>query len=146
MRIKIFLLILVSIALISCSKDDSNPADTTNDTAYVGTYTGTNSDGKDVSITIGIVNGKANVTKYNFLYTYTGSSGLKNPGTAIGENSVGLAPVNNASFSIVVPSYNDNNSRINGTFTDQTTLTGDYRIDIMGNGQTGTGTFTLKKK
>ncbi|MBN1301643.1 MAG: hypothetical protein JW995_10550 [Melioribacteraceae bacterium] len=99
MKIKVALICILffSASLFCGCSDDDNPVTTV--PKSVGTYEGTNSMNKPVSITIGNIGGDAWVTEYSIEYETTVQNSTLS-GTLASENTDGIVRVNNNTFSI----------------------------------------------
>lgn len=135
---KTLLVIILSLLLVSCS-DDSDPASPT--VAIAGTYSGSSTQGKPVTITISGINGEAYVTSFDFEFAYSSGGGTAS-GSWSETNSEGIVKVDNNSFEISFGSETDN--KLEGTINNNT-INGGFKYYVSATVSTS-AEFTLNKE
>ena len=137
----LILMITISLFVLSCSDDDSNPASSTPD--GVGVYAGTNSMDKPISVTISNINGSAWITQYSIEY-FISSSGATYSGTASQTDSEGLVKVSDNKFEISIGTEED--EILTGTI-DGDNISGNFNLQVLpgDNAVYAAGSYTISK-
>lgn len=144
---KVFLLLVLSIALFGCSKDD-NPVEQQNPMLnYVGNFSGASSQSKTCSFTVTNIDSKAFLTYYKIEYEFiSGSSTVS--GSESKSSTNGIIEITDGKFNFK-PDSEDDQYFITGEFTSANTLNGSFSIVTLsgiGGGKTyTTGTFTAQR-
>ena len=140
-KLILLLFLVLSLTFISCSDDDddSNPA-APPEPASAGEYSGTNSYGEPMSVTISGINGVAFITAYSISYSIV-SGGSTLSGTNSSSVSTGITQVNNNTFTISLGSESD--ETLTGTISGGN-MTGTFNFPVTPT-VSATGTYTITK-
>lgn len=138
----IFVVLSISIFLLNCSKDSptSPNSNSSNDLQYVGSWSGTTSQSKSISLNVTNSGGKAIVSSVTITMRVSGS-GWSATETKF---SNGSAEIKNGKFD-----YSASGLKVTGTFSCSSSLSGNFSNTSSGppgyGSRSASGTYTASK-